>query len=794
MNSEIELYEKSLKTIELPAVLTLLAAEAVSEPAKAKCLELRPATMKIEAQRRLRETSAAVRLMDAKGKPHFSGVRDVRGSLSRADSGGALNTRELLNIAGVLTASRMTKNYASGEADLRTEIDYLFSSLRTNKYLEDTITKSIVSEDEIADAASPELADIRRLMRAAGARVRDALQKMIGSPSLKKALQEPIVTMRSDRFVIPVKAEFKGAVQGLVHDVSSSGATLFIEPLAVVRANNEIRELTARETTEIDRVLLALSADCAAHGEDIESDFNILVALDVIFAKGGLSQKLDGCEPELMERQVQLRRARHPLLPKASAVPVDIELGGEFDTLIVTGPNTGGKTVTLKTTGLLCAMAQSGLHIPVAHGSTVAFFENILADIGDEQSIAQSLSTFSSHMKNIVGILDNCTRESLVLLDELGAGTDPIEGAALAISIIERIRAVGALTIATTHYAELKVFATTAEGVMNASCEFDVETLSPTYRLIVGIPGRSNAFAISERLGLPKGVIEDAKSRVGSESAAFEEILSKLEIQRRIMERNSDEAAKRLREAEDSRKVADRARRELLVRLEKSDERARRDAERIIEDAKYRAEEIIAEMDVLRRAGEQEQSAQNLNDARANLRRRLNEAGESFAKQEEFAEEKKSARPLIPGDVVEILSMGIKGEVISISNERVLELKAGIMKVSLREDEVFLLENEKKPQIKTAASAAKTELNREGSGAEIDLRGMMADEAVDAAEQFIDRAVMSKLKSVTIIHGKGTGALRTAVTNSLRKNRQVSSFRLGKYGEGENGVTVVELK
>ena len=793
MNKQTELIEKSLTTLELPTVLDMLASEAVSEPAKARCAELRPATSRWEAERRLGETTAAVKLIGIKGGPHFSGVRDVRGSLARAEAGGSLNTRELIDVASVLASSRGVKSYASGDAGLRTEIDYLFSTLRTNRRLEERITTSIASEDEIADAASPELADIRRLMRAAGARARDALQKIISSPAMQKALQEPIITMRSDRYVVPVKAEFKGAVQGLVHDVSSSGATLFIEPLAVVKANNEIRELTAREVAEIDRILMELSAECAANREDIESDFNVLVALDVIFAKGNLSLKLDCTAPKLTERQVRLRRARHPLLAKDVAVPIDIELGGEFDTLVVTGPNTGGKTVTLKTTGLLCAMAQTGLHIPVADESAVPIFEAILADIGDEQSIAQSLSTFSSHMKNIVRILEAASGSALILLDELGAGTDPTEGAALAIAIIERIRSFGVLTVATTHYAELKMFATTTKGVMNASCEFDVETLRPTYRLIIGIPGKSNAFAISERLGLSKNVIEDAKSRVGSESASFEEILAKLDLQRQLLERNSDDAARKLREAEEARRTADRDRRELAVRLEMADQRARREAEKILEDARAKAENIIAEMEEMRKLTTEETAVQRINEARADLRRQLKEAGEGLQPKEAPVEERKSSRPVKPGDTVEIKSMGIKADVISVSNDRVLELMAGIMKVNLREDEVFLLEAER-PRRPAVTPGTGVELNSGGSGAEVDLRGMMADEAVNAAEQFIDRAIMSKLKTVTIIHGKGTGVLREAIRTSLRRNRQVASFRLGRYGEGETGVTVVELK
>ena len=500
-------YEKSASTLELPAILEMLARKAVSEAAKERALALSPATDRASAARLLAETSAARGMMVKRGSPSFSGVKDVRASLSRADMGGCLNIRELMDIAGVLGAARQARSYAAGDGrgNEKTCIDGLFNSLITNRFLEDKITGSIAGEDELADSASPELASIRRLIRAASSRVREALQKIISSPSYAKALQEPIITTRSERYVVPVKAEFKNAVPGLVHDVSASGATLFIEPMAAVKANNELRELRAREKTEIERILMELSADCAAHAEDISRDFGILVSLDLIFAKAKLSYDYEGMEPELSERSIVLRKARHPLLPKDTAVPIDLELGGEFDTLVITGPNTGGKTVTLKTIGLMCAMAACGLHLPAGDGSSVPVFDAVLADIGDEQSIEQSLSTFSSHMTNIVRILNECGPNTLILFDELGAGTDPTEGAALAISIIEYARKRGAVIAATTHYAELKVYATTAKGVVNASCEFDVATLRPTYRLLVGIPGKSNAFAISERLGVPQG-------------------------------------------------------------------------------------------------------------------------------------------------------------------------------------------------------------------------------------------------------------------------------------------------
>ena len=435
------------------------------------------------------------------------------------------------------------------------------------------LRRGALPEEEIADAASSELADIRRHMRIQSAKVKDSLQKIISSPSYAKALQEPIITMRSERYVVPVKAEHKGAVPGLVHDVSASGATLFIEPMAAVKANNELRELRAREKTEIERILAELSAECAAHREDISSDFDVLVRLDLIFAKAKLAYQLDAIAPELTDKHLQLRRARHPLLPKDTAVPIDVALGGEFDTLVITGPNTGGKTVTLKTIGLLAAMTQCGLHIPCADGSAMPVFDEIMADIGDEQSIEQSLSTFSAHMTNTVRMLKECDDRSLLLFDELGAGTDPTEGAALAIAIIEHARKCGALIAATTHYTELKVYATTQPGVMNASCEFDVDSLRPTYHLLIGIPGKSNAFAISERLGLPEEIIRDARSRVSTESASMEATIEKLEQVRQLMERDRAEAARQLREAEENRRKSERLKAELSVRLEKADER-----------------------------------------------------------------------------------------------------------------------------------------------------------------------------------------------------------------------------
>ncbi len=792
----MDFYEKSLNILELPVVLDMLAAEAVTDGGKEACRSLRPSSDRLEVKNRLAETSAAKEMMVVRGSPSLSGIKDIRPSLSRADLGGSLNTIELLNIARVLQCARLVKGYTSDDKLGKSCIDHLFAALHANRFLEEKITGSIVGEDEIADSASSELANIRRKIRAASARVRDCLQKIISSPSYAKVLQEPIITMRSDRFVVPVKAECKGAIPGLVHDISASGATLFIEPMAAVKANNELRELAAKEKTEIERILAELSADCAAHAEDIASDYSYLITLDGIFARAKLSYKLNGIEPELREKGVVLRRARHPLLPKDKAVPISLELGEDFDTLIITGPNTGGKTVTLKTIGLLNVMAQCGLHIPANDGSGVPVYRHVLADIGDEQSIEQNLSTFSAHMTNIVHILNECDADSLLLFDELGAGTDPTEGAALAIAVIEHARKMGANVAATTHYAELKVYATNENGIQNASCEFDVETLSPTYRLLVGVPGKSNAFAISERLGLSKEIIDDAKARIGVQNASFEATIEKLEQTRALLERDRAETAKKLREAEESAKKAAFLRAELSVRLEKADEKAKRDAERIIAEARQTAENTFAELDEMRRKMNDDEQTHEINHARSELRRKLNESqGKLKAKApEQPKEEKKSARDVRAGDTVEIKSMGVKAEVIDVNPDGTLNLRAGIMNVKLKPDDVYLIEGHAAKQKKQSVTLAGSTAPRAAVSPEIDLRGMESIEAVNAAEQYIDSAVMGKLKTVTIIHGKGTGALRAAVQQMLKRNKAVKSYRLGRFGEGESGVTIVELK
>ena len=787
--------EKSYSILELPAILQMLAAQAESGMGREAALALQPSVNAEEVRRRLQETNDAARLMTLRGSPSFSGVRDIRPALDRARLGGILNGRELLDIAGVARCARLCKAYIAEDKTEKTSIDSLFHALRANKFLEERITTALPAEDEVADSASQDLADIRRKMRAASARAREALNKILSSPSYAKALQEPIITMRSDRYVLPVRADHKSAVPGLVHDISASGMTLFIEPMAAVKANNELRELAAREKLEIERILGELSAACAEYADDFSEDCVLLVRLDLIFAKARLSFKMDAVPAGSTERGIVLRRARHPLLDPAKAVPIDLTLGEDFDTLVITGPNTGGKTVALKTIGLLAAMNQCGLHIPAADGSALPVFNHILADIGDEQSIEQSLSTFSAHMKNIVQILDACEDRSLVLFDELGAGTDPTEGAALAISIIEYVRRCGAITAATTHYAELKIYATNEPGVQNASCEFDVETLRPTYRLLVGVPGKSNAFAISGRLGLPESIIRDAEGRIGTESRSFEATIEKLEQTRLAMERDRTEAERLRKKAEEEEKKASMLRAELSVRLEKAEVKARRDAQRILDEARETADGVYAELDEMRRRINDEQETEEINRARTELRRRLNEHEARLRSPEETLpqEEKKSARPLRAGDTVQIKTMGVRAQVLSVSRDGTVSLKAGIMTVTAKEDELLLLE-EAKPLKQETAPAQGTGSRLMHVPTEIDLRGMESIEAVLTAERYLDSAAMAKLKTVTIIHGKGTGALRDAVRKMLKTNKLVKSWRQGLYGEGEAGVTVVELK
>ena len=786
-------FEKSMQTLELPRVLDMLADQAVTEEGKDKARRLRPETDPVEVTALLAETTAAVEKMVLGGSPAFAGVRPVAGSLQRANMGGSLNTRELLDIAKVLAAARSAKEYGEGDAEKKTPIDVLFHSLRPNRFLEDTITGSIVGDGELADSASPELASIRRHMRATESKVRDILQRIISS-SQAKYLQESIITQRSGRYVVPVKSEFKNEIPGLVHDLSGSGSTFFIEPMGVVKANNELRELQAKEEKEIDRILAELSAEAASFREDINLDYELLIRLDVIFARAKLSNKMHAMAPGLSTKGLNLRRARHPLLPPKTAVANDLSLGETFDTLVITGPNTGGKTVTLKTIGLLTLMAQCGLHIPAGDGSVIKVCKRVLADIGDEQSIAQSLSTFSSHMSNIVGILEETDDETLILLDELGGGTDPVEGAALASAIIDHARSLGAMVAATTHYAELKVYAMTTPGVENASCEFDVETLAPTYRLLVGIPGKSNAFAIARRLGISEEIIQDAAARVDAENVRFEDVLTKLDHQRQEMEKEQRQAAQLRREMEEASAKAQAYRDQLQKEKEKAEASAKAQARAILDDARRTADQVFQELGDMRKKAQKEQNWQKVNDQRAGLRHKLNEAEDKLGARPQAAVPP-MLRPAKKGDTVTILKTGTQASVLSVNKDGVLQLQAGILRITAKQDEVRVVEGETQSQKAAKQYIRRTEhkLRSLGAKAEVDLRGMTTDEAELTLAQFLDRAMVSNLTQVTVIHGKGTGAVRKAVHAYLKRCKGVASFRLGRYGEGEDGVTIVEL-
>lgn len=794
-----ELFEKSIRTLELPRVLTMLAEEAATEEGKESCLNLRPSIHRSEVARLQSQTTAAFELLVKNGSPPLLGIRPVAAALQRADRGGSLNTRELLDIAQVLRCTRNLREYGAGDREKKTVLDGYFESLSPNRFLEDKITGSILSEEEIADSASAELADIRRHIRAAAGKVRDVLNRLIAS-NQSKYLQESIITMRGGRYVVPVKSEHKNEIPGLVHDVSGSGGTFFIEPMGVVNANNELRELQLKEQKEIERILAELSADCANFKDGIEESYRTLIALDAMFARAKLSSKMDGMEPALGDF-IELRKARHPLLDPKTAVRNDLYLGKDFDTLVITGPNTGGKTVTLKTIGLLTLMAQCGLHIPANDGSTVKVCSAVLADIGDEQSIDQSLSTFSSHMVTIVGILEQADDETLILFDELGAGTDPVEGAALAAAIIESARAMGAKVAATTHYAELKVYAMSTPGVENASCEFNVDTLGPTYRVLIGIPGKSNAFAISRRLGLPDYIIRKAADRIDAENVRFEDVLSQLDIQRQAMEKEREEAARLRREMEEARNQAEQYRARIEEERRKATEKAQAEARGIIEEARDTADRVFKELNEMRRKQEQSRGWLDDNDQRAELRRRLNEAEDMLGGKAEEITPLPPTRDAVAGDIVELVKMGTQAEVTAVNRDGTLQLKAGILNLKARQDEVRVLEDatarkkqSEKDKKRRTAAVVQRPVRLTSAKAELDLRGMMTDEALGTVDMFLDNALMGKLETVTIIHGKGTGALRKAVRAHLKQSRYVKEFRPGVYGEGEDGVTVVTLK
>ena len=789
-----ELYEKSFVKLELDQVLAMLAESAGSEEGKAACLRLRPISDLEEVQILLDQTTAASDLCTRKGNPAFSGVSDVSASLERADRGGTLQPAELLKIAAVLRCARNIRSYCD-EEEKATVLQPLFQALCPNKYLEDKIFGAILSEEEIADNASATLSDIRRHMRIQAGKIKDGLQKIISSPAYAKYLREPIITIRQGRYVVPVKSEHKGDVPGLVHDVSATGSTYFVEPMSAVNANNALRELELKEKKEIERILAEMSAEVAGHRENIALNVRMLVQLDVIFAKARLSYRMRAWAPIMNDRGVvSLHNARHPLIDPNKVVPISVHLGKAFDSMIITGPNTGGKTVTLKTIGLLILMAECGLHIPAGDGSELSTFDAILADIGDEQSIAQSLSTFSSHMRTIVDVVAQCDDRTLVLFDELGAGTDPAEGAALAMAIIEFCRKMGSRVVATTHYAELKLYAMRTQGVINASCEFNVETLRPTYKLLIGIPGKSNAFAISRKLGLSEEILKEADDLVGKSDKDFEDVLSQLEQQRQQMENARMEAERLRSETEKIRQQSAQLGEQLQRERDKALESARAEAQRIIDDARRAAAAAAEELKALRKQLTEGADTTGINQRQADVRRSLNEAEERARAGQKVVERPQPKRGILVGDTVELLKLGTRASVIAINKDGTYQLQAGILKLTAKPDEVYLLEHENPYETKGRPAHSGREMRMSAMSTEIDLRGMDAVEAISVLERYLDEAMRSNLSSVRIIHGKGTGVLRAAVQKELKKNKFVKSFRLGVYGEGEDGVTIAEFR
>ncbi|MBR0144830.1 MAG: endonuclease MutS2 [Clostridia bacterium] len=788
-----DIVSRSERLLEYPKILGLLAERASSDGAKAMALALRPEEFSEDADRLQSLTAAAVKISEKRGSPSFRMLKDVSPAIARVELGGVLSMRELLEIKGVLSCARSVRDYyfADKTGEETTPLDLTFELLRTNRYFEEKIGNAILSEDEMADNASPELLSIRRGIAQANARIREILNKMITSPSYSKVLQENIITMRGGRYVIPVKNEHRGDVQGLVHDVSSSGQTVFIEPMGVVNANNEIQTLLGRERKEIERILYELSNEAAGFSGEIASNYRNLVLLDFTFAKARLAWDMEAFRPLLSdEGETDLIRARHPLIPRGTVVPVDIRIGKDFDTLVITGPNTGGKTVSLKTLGLLTLMAASGLFIPAAEGSRVRVFRRVFADIGDEQSIEQSLSTFSSHMTNITSILGETDGRTLAIFDELGAGTDPVEGAALAISIIEECRARGAQVAATTHYAELKVYALKTEGVENASCEFDVATLRPTYRLLIGIPGRSNAFAIAKRLGLEERIIENARDRLAGENVRFEEVLDNLEKNRQEMEREKARAEEFRREAEELSQKARSMESDLRKEKEKLMAEARREADRLVEDTRAESGRLLAELSSLR--DRSSLTPEEINAARAMTGAGLNKMKKNGVPEPPKIEIAPLPRDPAAGDTVEIVRSGVRGTVLGPADGRGnVRVKAGIMTLTVNQKELRFVDAPKVRLPETPVSVAR--VGPASASMSLDLRGMASDEALIELGDYLDDAARAGLTEVTVIHGKGTGKLRDAVQNELRHNKLVKSFRLGKYGEGEAGVTVVTL-
>ncbi len=793
--------KKTLQTLEYDKIIDALCDCASTEGAKSRARALMPSPDYDVVFSWQNKTEDAKRLINAKGYPAFSAEDRVTSSADRAYKGAILSPQELLEIASLLRSSRMVLDYINTDKLFDTCLDEIFLRLIPNRELENKITKSILSPEMIADEASPELAEIRRKIRNANNKIKDTLQSYVGGARLKY-LQENIVTMRNGRYVVPVKAEYKNEMKGLVHDTSSSGATLFVEPLAVVEANNELKSLSNAEEQEIERILSSLSAECGELSSVISLNYHNITELAFAFAKATLAMDMRAEMPVLSQKQViDLKRARHPLIKKDKVVPIDVSLGGDFKTLIITGPNTGGKTVTLKTLGLFSLMAQAGLQIPALENSTVGIFEEILVDIGDEQSIEASLSTFSSHMVNVSEILKNVGKKSLVLFDELGSGTDPIEGAALATAILEKTAAMGALTAATTHYAELKAYALETEGVQNASCEFDVETLRPTYKLVVGTPGKSNAFAISEKLGIPEDVIKRAGILIEGDDKRFEDVIERLDTNRIEMERERELAEKMRREYESFKNTQEA---ELKRKIAKSEEEILKQTEKakqILESARASSEFIFRQLEELRKQEDKDKRNEMMISAREEVRRRMRESEGLISgiaiRDISLEEDYKLPRPLKVGDKVFVTTISREGEVTALKDKKgLVSVSSGILKTKVTEDKLRLIEGNVKYTASTAPKVNEGKVKKTVNTSfrpEIDVRGMIGDDAWFVVDKYIDDAILACMPTIRIIHGKGTGALKAALWKYFKTDKRIKSYRHGEYGEGDAGVTVLTL-
>lgn len=792
--------EKTLRTLEFDKIREMLAACSLTDGARELALTLTPSAHTSVILKNQRRTSDAKRLINSKGVPSFGGVRDMRDICERAEKGAVLSARELLDVANLLRTTRALLDYIRTNKTFETSLDEIFERLIPDKKTEDSIYRAIIAEDLIADEASEKLSDIRRKIKTLNNKIKDLLSKYT-SGVYSKYLQENIVTQRSGRYVVPVKIEHRSDVKGLVHDTSSSGATLFIEPIAVVEANNGLRELEAAEKHEIERILAALSAQVDGISGAVRLNYQNITELAFIFACGELSVRLRGVSPMISgERTVSLHRARHPLIDREKVVPINIEISKGRDTLIITGPNTGGKTVTLKTLGLFALMTQSGLHIPAEDPSSICVFDDVLADIGDEQSIEQSLSTFSAHMVNIVSIMRRVTNRSLVLFDELGVGTDPIEGAALAVAIIESVRERGAVCVSTTHYAELKAYALETDGVENASCEFDVETLRPTYKLIIGTPGKSNAFAISKKLGLPEEIIRRAEHSVSPDSKRFERVIEQLEKSRIEMDNDREAAAAMRLEYEKFKAEAEKKLFEKTARVERELEKAQEKAQAIVESAKASSDFIFAQLDRAKRAKESDKLSEELERARREVRSHIKQNEDKFNPVDEAEDDGyRLPRPLVKGDHVYIRNIGTSGSVLELPDKSgnvlvqagAARTKTHVSNLKLIEDGETMVTNRDNKRVPASEYQPKTV--RQFSP-EIDLRGMTGEEAWYAVDRFIDEGQMVNITTLHLIHGKGTGALKNALWRFLQTDRRIASYRLGRHGEGDGGVTIIELK